>query len=312
VNQGVTESVTLQTRGRAITRVPLYLAAFRFVRRYPLLPIAVILLMLIAGAFAPFIAPRDHLAQDLRARGAAPTWNPGWYEAHPSVQGRYILGADQVGRDVLSRIVFGARISILVVGVALCTGTVVGTALGLLAGYFGGIVDEIIMRFWDMWAATPFLLIALVIGVVIGNSIPIVMGLLAMVSWSAFVRNVRAEVLTLKEREYVSSARIAGASSFRIIVRHLLPNVLNTIVVIATLRVGGLILAEASLGFLGVGIPKPTPTWGNMINDGRAYLNTAWWISFFPGLAIFMVVMSMNFFGDWLRDRWDPRLRQVG
>jgi peptide/nickel transport system permease protein len=268
--------------------------------------------MLVAGVFAPWIAPQDHLKQELRARGAAPAWNPQWYVDNPRVQGRYILGADQVGRDVLSRIIFGARISIMVVGIALGTGMIVGTTLGLLAGYFGGMVDEVIMRIWDMWAATPFLLIALVIGVVIGNSIPIVMGLLAMVSWSAFVRNVRAEVLTLKEREYVATARIAGAGPFRIILRHILPNVMNTIVVIATLRVGGLILAEASLGFLGVGIPKPTPTWGNMINDGRGYLDTAWWISFFPGLAIFMVVMSMNFFGDWLRDRWDPRLRQVG
>jgi peptide/nickel transport system permease protein len=308
----VAEAATVKAPAQAAARTPPLVIAFRIVRRYPLLPIAVIVLMFVAGAFAPLLAPRDHLEQQLPARGAAPVWNPEWYAEHPRVEGRYILGADQVGRDVLSRMIFGARISIMVVGVALCTGTIVGTTLGLLAGYFGGIVDEIIMRFWDMWAATPFLLIALVIGVVIGNSIPIVMGLLAMVSWSAFVRNVRAEVLTLKEREYVSSARIAGASSSRIIVRHLLPNVLNTIVVIATLRVGGLILAEASLGFLGVGIPKPTPTWGNMINDGRAYLNTAWWISFFPGLAIFMVVMSMNFFGDWLRDRWDPRLRQVG
>ena len=306
------EAITIQEQtGGSVRPGPLF-TAFRFVRRYPLLPIAVILLMLVCGIFAPWIAPKDHLEQELRARGAAPIWNPDWYVENPRVQGRYFLGADQVGRDVLSRMIFGARISIMVVGVALGTGTIVGTTLGLLAGYFGGIIDEVIMRFWDMWAATPFLLIALVIGVVIGNSIPIVMGLLAMVSWSAFVRNVRAEVLTLKEREYVATARIAGAGPFRIILRHILPNVMNTIVVIATLRVGGLILAEASLGFLGVGIPKPTPTWGNMINDGRGYLDTAWWISFFPGLAIFMVVMSMNFFGDWLRDRWDPRLRQVG
>lgn len=306
------EAITYQDNARPGPRPAPWVLAFRFVRRYPLLPIAVLLTMLVAGLFAPWIAPQDHLKQELRARGAAPTWNPQWYVDNPRVQGRYILGADQVGRDVLSRIIFGARISIMVVGIALGTGMIVGTTLGLLAGYFGGMVDEIIMRIWDMWAATPFLLIALVIGVVIGNSIPIVMGLLAMVSWSAFVRNVRAEVLTLKEREYVATAKIAGASSFRIILRHILPNVMNTIVVIATLRVGGLILAEASLGFLGVGIPKPTPTWGNMINDGRSYLDTAWWISFFPGLAIFMVVMSMNFFGDWLRDRWDPRLRQVG
>lgn len=280
--------------------------------RYPVLPVLILVTLLIAGVFAPLIEPQDPFTQSLRSRNAAPAWNTQWYEDHPRVELRYPLGADQVGRDVLSRIIRGAQISLMVVCVALGAGTVIGTVLGLLAGYFRGPVDEVIMRVWDMWAAIPFLLIALVIATVIGNSIPIVMGLLAMVSWSAFVPNVRAEVLSLKERDYISNARIAGASSMRIIFRHILPNVLNTVVVIATLRIGGLILAEASLGFLGVGIPKPTPTWGNMINDGREYLSSAWWISFFPGLAIFLVVMSLNFLGDWLRDRWDPRLRQVG
>ncbi|MBM3958485.1 MAG: ABC transporter permease [SAR202 cluster bacterium] len=280
--------------------------------RYPVLPVLILLALLITGIFSPLIEPKDPFTQSLRARNAAPAWNSQWYEEHPRVELRYLLGADHVGRDVLSRIMRGAQISLMVVVVALGAGTVIGTSLGLLAGYFRGPIDEAIMRIWDMWAAIPFLLIALVIATVIGNSIPIVMGLLAMVSWSAFVPNVRAEVLSLKERDYISNARIAGASSRRIIFRHILPNVLNTVVVIATLRIGGLILAEASLGFLGVGIPKPTPTWGNMINDGREYLSSAWWISFFPGLAIFLVVMSLNFFGDWLRDRWDPRLRQAG
>ena len=171
--------------------------------------------------------------------------------------------------------------------------------------------DTVIMLVWNIWAAIPFLLIALIVAAVVGNSLPMLMGLLAMVSWAAFVRNVRAEVLTLKERDFVAQARIAGAGPLRVIWRHILPNVINTVVVIATLRVGGLILAEASLSFLGVGIPKPQATWGNMVSDGREYLSDAWWISFWPGLAIFLVVMSLNFVGDWLRDKWDPRLRQV-
>ena len=183
--------------------------------------------------------------------------------------------------------------------------------LGLFAGYWSGWFDELIMRLVDFWLALPFLLVALVVAIVWGQSMPIMLGLLALLAWSPFVRNIRAEVLTLKELDYVSMARVAGAGGVRIMVRHLLPGVFNTVVVIATLQVGGLILAEASLSFLGVGIPPPTPAWGLMVAEGRQWLTTAWWISFFPGLAIFLVVMSLNFSGDWLRDKLDPRLRQV-
>jgi peptide/nickel transport system permease protein len=168
------------------------------------------------------------------------------------------------------------------------------------------------MRLEDVWLSLPFLLIALVAAVVIGKSFGVVMGLLALLAWSAFVRNVRAEVLSLKTRDYVALARVAGAPTTRIIIRHILPGVVNTIIVIATLRVGQLILAEASLSFLGAGIPAPTPAWGLMVAEGRDYLGTGqWWISFFPGMAIFLVVMSLNFLGDWMRDRLDPRLRQL-
>jgi peptide/nickel transport system permease protein len=205
----------------------------------------------------------------------------------------------------------GARISLLVVVVALGAGMTIGTTLGLASGYFGGVTDTAITLIWNIWSAIPFLLIALVIATVVGNSIPMLMGLLAMVSWAAFVRNVRAEVLSLKERDYVAQSRIAGSGPVRLILRHILPNVINTVVVIATLRVGGLILAEASLSFLGVGVPDPQATWGKMVSGGKDYLADAWWMSFWPGLAIFLVVMSLNFLGDWLRDRWDPRLRQL-
>jgi peptide/nickel transport system permease protein len=190
-------------------------------------------------------------------------------------------------------------------------GMLVGSTLGLLAGYFGGLVDEVITRFVDIWLSLPFILIAMVAAIVLGTSTNVVMGVLALLAWSVFVRNVRAEVLSLKTRDYVALARVAGASTTRIILLHLLPGVVNTIVVIATLRVGQLIIAEATLSYLGAGIPSPTPAWGLMVSEGRDYLSTAWWTSLFPGAAIFILVMALNFIGDWFRDRMDPRLRQL-
>jgi peptide/nickel transport system permease protein len=221
------------------------------------------------------------------------------------------MGNDHVGRDVLSRIIFGARISMIVVGISLASGMLVGISLGLISGWFGGILDEIIARTVDIWLALPFLLVALVVVVVLGQSLIVMIGVLAMVAWVPFVRNVRAEVLSLKERDYVALAKVSGASVPRILKTHIMPNVLNTIVVIATLNVGSLILTEATLSFLGAGIPSPTPAWGLMVAEGRDYLTTAWWVSVFPGIAIFLTVMSLNFLGDWIRDRLDPRLRQI-
>ena len=225
--------------------------------------------------------------------------------------GDHILGADNVGRDLLSRIVHGARVSIVVVAIALSSGLLVGVTMGLVAGWFGGLIDELIMRITDIWLGMPFILVAIVVVIAIGQTFIILIGLLALLSWTPFVRNVRGEVLSLKTRDYVSLAQVAGASTFRIMVWHLLPGVINTVIVIATLRVGQLILTEAILSFLGAGIPPPTPAWGAMVNDGRAYVSNAWWLSFFPGLCIFLVVMSLNFLGDWMRDRFDPRLRQL-
>ena len=176
---------------------------------------------------------------------------------------------------------------------------------------YGVFADEILARIVDIWLALPFLLVALVVVIVFGQSVPTMMLVLAMVSWSTFVRNVRAEVLTLKTRDYVELARVSGASTPRILIRHIIPGVVNTVFVIATLNVGGLILTEATLSFLGAGIPSPTPAWGLMVAEGRDYLRTHWWIPVVPGTAIALVVMSLNFLGDWLRDRFDPRLRQI-
>ena len=199
----------------------------------------------------------------------------------------------------------------MVMAFSLIFGTIIGTALGLIAGYFGGLIDEIIMRLVDIFLGLPFVLVAMVLALVLGTSLTTMIIVLAVLTWAGFVRNVRGEVLSLRERDYVALARIAGASLPRILLMHILPGVINTVLVIATLRSGQLILAESFLSFLGAGIPPPTPTWGAMIADGRNYLRDAWWISFFPGLAIFLTVMALNFLGDWLRDKLDPRLRQL-
>lgn len=236
--------------------------------------------------------------KNLNAKVHIPTWN-------------HILGGDNIGRDLLSRIIHGARVSMVVVAIALSSGLLVGVSMGLVAGWFGGLIDEFIMRITDIWLGLPFILVAIVVVIALGQTFIILIGLLALLSWTPFVRNVRGEVLSLKTRDYVSLAKVAGASTFRIMMWHLLPGVLNTVIVIATLRVGQLILTEAILSFLGAGIPPPTPAWGAMVNDGRAFINDAWWISFFPGVCIFLVVMSLNFLGDWMRDKFDPRLRQL-
>ena len=285
---------------------------WRLFRNYPVLPVLVLTIFFFVSVFSSFIQPRDPIKQNLRARNEPPSWHaPGWYDERPKVEDRYFLGADHVGRDVLSRLIQGSRVSLMVVAIALTTGLVVGTALGLIGGYFGGFWDEIIMRAVDIWAAVPFLLLAITVAVVLGASFTVMASLLVLLTWSGFVRNIRAEVLILKELDYVKIALVAGASTPRILIRHIFPGVMNTMIVITTLNVGSLILAEATLSFLGAGIPGPRATWGLMINEGRSYLSAAWWITVFPGIAIFLVVMSMNFLGDWLRDYFDPSLRQA-
>ena len=275
-----------------------------FLTRWPVIPIFILVVLVLMAIFAPVISEHEPLDGNLRER-LVPPWGA------ETGTTNHLFGTDHVGRDIFSRVAHGSRVSLMVAAIALVTGTVVGTLLGLLAGYFGGILDEIIMRIVDIWFAFPFLMIALLIAAVVGQGISTIMGLLALLVWSSYVRYVRAEVLTLRERDYVSLARVAGASTTRILLKHLLPGVTNTVVVVATLRAGQLVLAEASLSFLGAGIPPPTPTLGSMIADGRDYLRDAWWISVYPGITIFLMVMSLNFLGDWLRDRIDPRLRQL-
>ena len=301
-----------QPLGRAgFRRIGFLTTVWRIFRNYPVLPILVLAVFFFVSIFASFIQPRDPIQQNLRGRNAPPSWHdPGWYADNPKLEVTYFLGADHVGRDILSRLIQGSRVSLFVVAIALSTGLVAGTALGLIGGYFGGVWDEVIMRAVDVWAAVPFLLLAITVAVVLGASFTVMASLLVLLTWSGFVRNIRAEVLILKELDYVKIALVAGASTPRILIRHIFPGVMNTMIVITTLNVGGLILAEATLSFLGAGIPGPNSTWGLMINEGRSYLSEAWWITVFPGIAIFLVVMSMNFMGDWLRDYFDPGLRQ--
>ena len=297
-------------------------------RRWPIIPALIMVVLIITGVFADQLAPYDEIEQDIRFRNSPPrifNSNSEYWESQdysqamfraPDSEGkdpsnRFILGGDHVGRDVLSRIVHGARISLVVTSVALFSGLILGVTIGVISGYYGGIIDEILMRMVDIWYSVPFLLLAMVAVIIFEASLNLIIVLLILLAWSGYVRNLRGEVLSLKERDFVASARVAGASTIRIIFKHLLPGLVNTIFVIASLRVGQLILAEASLSFLGAGIPGPTPAWGVMIAEGREYVENAWWQTVFPGTAIFLVVLAFNFLGDWVRDRLDPRLRQL-
>lgn len=292
-----------------VVRSPIF--AWEFMRRWPVIPAFVIIVFGLATIFTTQFATDDPNDQNLRASFAAPIWNDEYYENNERLDRRYLLGADQHGRDIYSRVVHGTRVSITVAFAAAAIGMTVGLWAGIASGWFAGWFDEIMTRFVDVWNGLPFLLIALVVSITIGTGLLVLIGLLVMATWVGLVRNIRAEVLTLKTRDYVAAARVAGGGDFRIMYRHILPGVLNLLMVLASLRIGGLILAEASLSYLGIGVPSRYPSWGNMISDGREFLDTAWWVSFFPGFCIFLVVMSFNFIGDWVRDKTDPRLRQI-
>jgi peptide/nickel transport system permease protein len=302
MTEQTTTTGTTQTLSRSFTDIPSRF--IRFMKRWPVIPAAIMFVIVFGAVFAPLLAPYEPQKGDLRARNIPPVWLDGGDSAH-------WLGTDNLGRDMYSRMLYGARISLFVAAVAVTFGLIAGTTTGIVAGYYGGMVDEILMRLVDLWSSLPFLLIALIVAVSVGPSLGMVIALLAVSSWSAGSRNIRAEVLSLRGREYVQMSRVMNASDFRIIVRHLLPNVMHVVIVITTLRTGSMIIAEAGLSFLGVGVPASVPTWGLMIAQGQKFLTSTWWMSIMPGVAIFLIVLSFNFLGDWLRDRFDPRLNQL-
>ncbi|MEX0762045.1 MAG: ABC transporter permease [Dehalococcoidia bacterium] len=274
-------------------------------RRYPVIPVIILLALAVAAIIGPTVSPYPRDSGEIFDRHLPPL------ATSERTGNFYFLGTDAIGRDIFTRLLHGARISMQVVIISLTAGMLAGTALGILAGYYGGIFDELITRFVDIWYALPFLMVALVVTLIFGRGLTVLMFVLALIAWSVFVRVIRGQVLVLREMDYVASAKVNGASAIRIMWKHLLPGVLNTAIVVATLNTSGLILSESVLSFVGAGIQPPTPAWGVMTNEGRNYLSTAPWVVLVPGGAIFLVVISLNFLGDWLRDRLDPRLRQV-
>ncbi len=270
----------------------------------PGIPLLLLLTIIVAGAFASLIAPHDPTDQNLRASNLPPAWLAEGTTDH-------LLGTDLFGRDQLSRIIHGARVSLIVSLTAIGIGGAGGTLLGLISGYLGGKVDVVLMRIVDILLAFPILLLAIVLASVLGASFTNVIIAVSLLLWPRFGRLVRAEVLSIRESDFVDYAQITGTSTPRVLAKHLFPNVIATLLVLTTWEVGSVILLESTLSFLGAGIPPPNPSWGGMVLDGRGLLATAWWLSFFPGLAILLTVLSLNLLGDWLRDWLDPKMRRV-
>jgi peptide/nickel transport system permease protein len=255
----------------------------------------------LAAILAPLLAPHDPIEQDITLRLRPPSWQP-------AATGFYPLGTDALGRDMLSRLIYGARISMIVGFAAVLLQGIVGVAAGLVAGYYGGWADNVIMRLVDIQLGIPFLVLAIAVAVVLGGGLWNIVMVLTVTGWVFYARVVRGEVLSVRERDFVLASRVAGSGAGRILFRHLLPNIISSAFVLATFQVARMIIAESSLSFLGVGIPPPTPSWGSMVADGRDFLSSAWWISTLPGLAIALTSLGANLVGDWLRDVLDPTM----
>ncbi len=280
-------------------------SAMRGLGDLPLIPIIILGVIAFMAIFADVLAPHNPEVGSLTARFKPPFWQTGGAMNH-------LLGTDQLGRDVLSRLIFGARVSMVVGFTAVIFAGVIGTVLGILAGYIGGWVDQIIMRVTDAWLALPALTFAIFLAAIVGPSMWNIVIILGAVYWTRYARVVRGEVLSLKEREFVRLAIVAGCSKWTIMRRHILPNVVNSAIVLATLMLGVVIVTEASLSFLGVGVPPPQPAWGLMLSDGKQGLMVGyWWLTVLPGCCIMLMVLSANLLGDWLRVKLDPQLRQL-
>lgn len=271
------------------------------------LGVFIVLGMIFVAIFAPLVAPHKlegevSIGDQLRRRLKPPLWVEGGTT-------EFLLGTDSLGRDILTRIIYGSRVSLTVGLTAVFFSGTVGVILGLISGYVGGLVDDVIMRFADIWLAFPFLILAILFLSVLGPGLDKLIAVLAIGGWVGYARVTRGQVLAIREKEYVDAARVVGASHTRILFRHILPNTLAPIIIISSFAVATTMLAEAALSFLGLGVKPAIPTWGSMLADGRDYLRDAWWLATFPGIAIMITVLGINLLGDWLRDYLDPRLK---
>jgi peptide/nickel transport system permease protein len=293
----------MTTRAATLT-LPWRFASLR-THGWPLVPIGILVVLSLVAVFAEVIAPHNPEIGTLGDRFKPPAWSAGGSE-------KFLLGTDHLGRDVLSRLIFGARVSLVVGFTAVIFAGFVGTLLGILSGYLGGWVDQAIMRVTDAWLALPGLTFAIFLAAVVGPSATNIVIILAAVYWTRYARVVRGEVLSLRERDFVRLAIVAGCSKWSIMRKHILPNVVNSAIVLATLMLGVVVVVEASLSFLGVGVPPPQPAWGLMLADGKKGLMAGyWWLTVFPGICIMLLVLSANLLGDWLRVKLDPQLRQL-
>ena len=273
-------------------------------RQWPIVPVALLLPVIVCGIFGPAFYPHDPTAMQLSATLRPPGWLPGgdW---------SYFLGTDNIGRDLLSRLIEGARISLVVAVFGVGIAGIFGVAMGMIAGYFGGKIDHLIMRVVDIQMSIPAILLIILLASVIGGGLVTIVISVSIIFWTTYARVVRGETLSLKERDFVALAKVTGCGSARILAVHIFPNLINTVLVLASLQLGRAILVEAGITFLGLGIQPPATAWGLIISDGRIYMSTAWWIPTFAGMAIMITVLGTNLFGDWLRDKLDPKLRQV-
>jgi peptide/nickel transport system permease protein len=297
-------AVTIDNAAIQPVKVSIWKNVFAGLKGAPVIPLFIIVVFALSAILADVITFHDAYKVSLPDRLIPPFWQDGGTISHP-------LGTDPLGRDVLTRIIYGTRVSIIIAGAALTIGGGVGTLIGLTAGYYGGKIDTLLMRLADITLAFPLILFAILMVMVIGPSMMNVIVAISLVLWARYARVIRGEVLGLMQRDFIARARVSGASDWRIMIRHLLPNVMPTLIVLLTLQVGWVIIVEASLSFLGAGIPPPTPAWGSMLADGREYVSTAWWVTTAPGIAIMLVVLAFNLSGDWLRERLDPKQRSV-
>jgi peptide/nickel transport system permease protein len=297
-------SINSPTATTATIPAPARLSSFR-IEGFPWIPAFILFTLIFCATFANVLAPHDPEVGMLGERFKPPVWQAGGSD-------KYLLGTDHLGRDVLSRLLFGARVSIIVGFTAVVVAGSIGTLLGIISGYLGRWVDQVIMRLTDAWLALPALVFAIFLAAIVGPSMWNIVIILGLVYWTRYARVIRGEVLSLKEREFVRLAIVAGCSKWTIMRRHILPNVLNTALALGTLMLGVVIVTEAALSFLGVGVPPPKPAWGRMLADGKnGLLAGHWWLTVLPGSCIMMMVLSANLLGDWLRVKLDPQLRQL-